>query len=98
MALFYPAAALASAWIISAGAITARQIASEPIENASQKPDEKEAFQGAWCNPRDWTFADTRGRFHSVQESRDVRGARIFLVDYGNGSRVVQFFDPRILL
>jgi hypothetical protein len=39
-----------------------------------------------------------RGTFKSLEETIDERGVKIFLVDYGNGARVIQYYDPRIIL
>lgn len=65
------------------------------VENASQMSEEKEPFQGAIGHFRSRTGADNL-RFVSVSEDYDVQGAKQFLVDYGNGQRVVQYHDPRI--
>jgi hypothetical protein len=97
MTLLLPALAASGLWVLTAAAYDAKQKADVPIENASQNPQVKEAFQGAWSGQKQWFGAPTRGRFVSVQEDYDVNGARIFLVDYGNSSRVVQYHDPRIL-
>lgn len=55
-------------------------------------------YQGAIGHVKSWWGADTRQRFVSVQEDVDTQGAKIFWVDYGNGQRVLQFHDPRVLL
>lgn len=75
-----------------------RRDAIAAAENASQDPEVKEPFQGAVGHIKDRIFADTRGLFVSVQEDVDVNGARIYWVDYGNGQRVCQYFDPRIVV
>jgi hypothetical protein len=72
--------------------------ANTPVELHSQDPATKSAYQGHYTDPKKVWATDTRGRFHSVTEDMDVNGSRIFLVDYGNGSKVVQWLDPRILL
>ena len=70
-----------------------------PMENHSQKSEVKEPFHGAWGHIRNYgAFVDNRGRFESVEETLDVDGAKVFLVDYGNGQRVLQYHDPRIQL
>jgi len=68
-----------------------------PEENSSQDPAVKEPFYGAVGHIKQQTFAD-HSRFVSVTEDRDVQGARIFWVDYGNGQRVQQYNDPRVWL
>lgn len=99
MALLFPAAAAASAaWALLGYAHAVRRDAVKEVENSSQDPEVKEPFQGAIGHAKQHLFADTRGLFTSVQEDVDVQGARIFWVDYGNGQRVQQYFDPRILL
>ncbi len=98
MTLLLPAVAGAALWYATAYSYNLKQRANTPIENASQSSDVKEPFQGAMDHVKNWMWADTRGRFVSVQEDFDVNGARIFLVDYGNGAKVTQYVDPRILL
>ena len=99
MALLFPAAAAgAAAWVLLGYAHGVRRDAIKEVENSSQEPAVKEPFFGAIGHVKDHLFADTRGLFVSVQEDVDVQGARIFWVDYGNGQRVQQYFDPRILL
>ena len=61
----------------------------------TSNPDSKPPFRGEWDAIRNWWHTDTRGRFLSVTEDRDVNGAQIFLVDKGNGAKVVQYSDPR---
>jgi hypothetical protein len=68
-----------------------------PPENQSQDAAIKEPFQGAIGHIKDQSFVD-HTRFVSVEESRDMQGARIFFVDYGNGQRVQQYYDPRYWL
>lgn len=98
MALLLPAAAAAAtSWYLLGYAHAVRRDAILAEENKSQDPQVKEPFQGAIGHIRDRIFAPTRDMFTSVQEDVDVNGARIFFVDYGNGQRVVQYFDPRIL-
>jgi hypothetical protein len=97
--MFFPlAAASAGAWLFTAQAYNYKQKQDVPLENKSQKSNEKEPYYGAWDHQRHWLRADTRGRFVKVVEDYDVQGAKIFLVDYGNGARVVQYNDPRIQL
>lgn len=98
MSFFPLAAAAAGAWVYTAATLDWQNAHDAPIENVSQESDEKEPFRGAWGNAKEWFLAQTRGRFVSVAETTDVQGAPIFLVDYGNGQRVVQYHDPRIEL
>lgn len=99
MSLLLPALAATGVWLLGARSYDLKQRANVPLENASQESDVKEPFQGAWGHIRNFgIFTPTRGRFRSVTEDYDVNGAKIFLVDYGNGQRVVQYQDPRIEL
>jgi len=98
MTLLLPVAAGAALWYGLAHSYNLKQRASVPIENHSQRSDVKEPFQGAWGSIKQYCNTDTRGRFVSVQEDFDVNGAKIFLVDYGNGARTIQYHDPRVLL
>jgi len=52
---------------------------------------------GPWTHIVDRTNA-ANGLFHGVYETTDVQGARQFLVVYADGSRCVQYYDPRELL
>jgi len=96
MSLFPVAVFGAGAWL-AFGSLYDMQRAAIPQENSSQDPAVKEPFQGAVGHIKQQTFAD-HSRFVSVVEDRDVQGARIFWVDYGNGQRVQQYNDPRIWL
>ena len=99
MANLFPLAVGGTAfWLLGAYSFDLRQQAQMPIELASDDPLVMEPSQGAIGHIRQYSGVDTRGRFRSVQENVDTLGARIFLVDYGNGERVVQYHDPRILL
>jgi hypothetical protein len=99
MSLLLPAMAATAVWFYGAKSYDLQQRANVPMENASQESDTKEPFRGAWGHIRNFgVFVNTRGRFVSVTEDYDVNGAKIFLVDYGNGQRVVQYQDPRIEL
>jgi len=98
MSWFYPALAGSSLWLLGSYGYGLKQEAEQPIENASQNPKIKEPFRGAWEDVSKQFGAPTRQRFVSVEETTDVLGATIFLVDYGNGARTVQYHDPRILL
>lgn len=71
-----------------------------PIELASDDPQVADPFYGAIGHVSTISGSPLieRGTFRSMQESVDVKGARIFLVDYGNGQRIVQYYDPRLLL
>lgn len=85
-------------WGLGSYAYSLKQRASMPIELESNDPLVKEPFQGAIGHIKQYAMTATRGRFRSVQETVDCQGATIFLVDYGNGEKVVQYIDPRILL
>ncbi len=95
MSLFPVAVAGGGAWLIWAVLQDMKRNAAESLENSGL--EEAEPFQGAVGHIKQQTFAD-HTRFISVTEDRDVQGARIFWVDYGNGQRVQQYFDPRVWL
>ena len=97
MSLFPLAVVGAAAWLGASSLYDMQQAAVVPPENSSQDPAVKEPFQGAVGHIKQQTFAD-HTRFVSVVEDRDVQGARIFWVDYGNGQRVQQYNDPRVWL
>lgn len=91
-------AAAGGAWVY--GAYTYDLQCKAELEAQKNKGQwAKEPHQGAWTDSSKHTFSDniSRGQFVAVQEDVDVRGARIFLVDYGTGSRVVSYTDPRVL-
>ena len=98
MSLLLPSIAASALWAFTAQSYSWQQKLNVPVENDSQEVEDKEPYQGAWDHVVHWTTVDTRGRFKSVKVDRDVQGATIFLVNYGNGARVVQYHDPRILL
>ncbi len=95
--MFVPAVAGAALWFMVAKSIDLKDRLDQPVELESQDPAVKAPFQGYYDHVKHWSFANTRGRFESVEETTDVNGAIIFLVNYGNGAKTVQFFDPRIL-
>jgi hypothetical protein len=97
MSLFPLAVVGAAAWLGVGSLYDMQRAAAVPPENSSQDPAVKEPFQGAIGHIKQQTAAD-HSRFVSVTEDRDVQGARIFWVDYGNGQRVQQYYDPRIWL
>ena len=99
MSLLLPAIAASALWYAGAKSYDVWRRANVPVENASQRSELKEPYRGAWGHISDYgVFTDNRGRFESVQEDVGVDGEQLFLVDYGNGQRVVQYHDPRILL
>lgn len=75
------------------------RLQAKQVEDAAEREDEVEQpiFGHLGSIDKQWR-SDTRGTFVSMQEDVDHLGARIFLVDYGNGQKVIQFVDPRILL
>jgi hypothetical protein len=94
MSLFPVAVVGGLSWLALSSLYDMQQSARVPPENWSQDPAVKEPFQGAIGHISQQSFAD-HTRFVSVVEDRDVQGAVIFWVDYGNGQRVQQYFDPR---
>lgn len=98
MTLLLPFAAGAALWYGVAHSYNMKQKLSMPIEDTLQRSDMKSPTFGAYTDHGKYFGVLTRGQFVSVQEDFDVNGARIFLVDYGNGSKTIQYHDPRILL
>lgn len=100
MSFFPLAAAAAGTWLFSAYTYDLKDKASVPVELASDDPQVTDPFYGAVGHISKYSASPIieRGTFRSVQENVDIKGARIFLVDYGNGQRVVQYYDPRLLL
>lgn len=96
MSFLVPATAAAATWFLTAYTWDLKAKASVPAEN--EIGNAQEPFYGAWTPFRDFWLCDRRGRFTSVTEDVDVLGAKIFLVDYGTGSKTVQYHDPRIVL
>lgn len=97
MSLLIPAVAASALWVAGAVGVQWRKEAEAKVE----EPDGTEVappFWGPTGHISSRLFADTRGRFTRVREDVDHLGARIFLVDYGNGQEVIQYVDPRILL
>lgn len=74
-----------------------RQAEARLIAEANNQFDTKMPEEGIWRPASDRWGADNL-RFKSVLETTDVDGSRIFLVDYGQGSRVKQYNDPRVYL
>ena len=98
---FFPLAAGATAlWAMGSYSYDLKSKAEMPIELASEDAQVKDPFWGGVgpVSQLSGSALMDRATFRSVQEDVDVKGARIFLVDYGNGQRVVQYIDPRILL
>lgn len=98
---FLPLAAAASAgWFVGSYAWDLKRkqsiIAHAPVED----PEREEPYQGAMGHIGQWIGSTSveRGNFKSVRTDHDMKGAKIFLVDYGNGSLVTQYHDPRIKL
>lgn len=98
MSYFVPAIAGAALWSFAAYTwnlreqARARLVAEQNAVFASATPEE-----GVWRPAFDRWGADNV-RFKSVVETTDVQGAKVFLVDYGNGSKVIQYNDPRLYL
>jgi len=97
MALIYPAAALAGIWVLGGYAHDLKREASRKEEMEMMREDPPPIF-GAIGHIKDYGLASDLRLFRSVREDRDVQGAKIFWVDYGNGQLVQQYFDPRLLL
>jgi len=98
MAVFFPAAATGALWLVGSYSHYLQREAKAQANAANNVPNTPEPFQQAVGDIRSrGAFCDNR-TFVSVTEDRDPQGARIFFVDYGNGQRVRQYIDPRILL
>lgn len=71
-----------------------RQAEAEATAEANRVFNTLTPEEGIWRPAFDRWGSDNM-RFKSVVEATDVQGARVFLVDYGNGSKVIQYNDPR---
>lgn len=100
MSLLIPAVAATGLWYACATALDMKKRAQTLMENTEeQAPGVTQApFWAPTGHISERLFADTRGRFTRVREDIDHLGAKIFLVDYGNGQEVIQYVDPRELL
>lgn len=96
MSLLIPAVAASALWWYGAKAIDLQQKAREDYDLATQRPDKKAPFQGHYTSFGERSVSDNR-LFESVEMDYDANGAPIFLVDYGSGSRTIQYHDPRIM-
>ncbi len=91
--------AASALWYVSAVSLDWQARAKTKVENSHlDDPRAQAPYWGPIGHISQRFFADTRGRFVSSREEVDELGARIFLVDYGNGQEVIQYVDPRILL
>lgn len=93
MAHLVPLGAAAGAWIFGAYTWDLHNKANTPAVPVEKAP----LHQGTYTHQKQWVNADRRGQFVDVEEDVDVNGARIFLVDFGTGSRTVCYTDPRVL-
>lgn len=99
MALLYPAVAAAGVWALGSYTWNLKK-GAQAAQNAEVDAQYQSPYpqQGQWMPIDQMFLANTRGRFRSVQESVDVQGAKIFLVDYGTGARTISYVDPRVVL
>lgn len=100
MSIFAIAAAAAGGWIYTAKALSMKEIASTPHELATNDYSKKAPVQGYWQPFHKMLGSSqiSRGQFDSVIEDRDERGAPIWIVQYSDGARTIQYHDPRKLL
>lgn len=96
---FVPAIAGAGMWMFAAYTYDLQQkLNVKATQSEVNGLNGREPFQGPIGSIKSWWAVDTRQRFKSVQKDVDHLGADVFLVDYGNGQKVYQYNDPRILL
>ena len=93
---FYALCAGSGAWVALSYTFDLRRKLSTPVEVQSQNEEDGEPW-GGYGDIRNYAFINSNGRFRSVRETYDELGAKVFLVDYGNGQKVKQHFDPREL-
>lgn len=90
-------------WLYYAQAQHLKDLQQAEAEIALREAGEKQypcATNGRWTPAGDVAMSAgyLQGQFKSVIEDVDVRGAKIFLVDYGNNSRTVLYRDPRLII
>ena len=95
---FLPVAIGSVAWLATSYSYDLLQAAKRPVVETQKQTDDEEPFYGAMGHVRQYAFVDTRQIFRSVTEDTDAQGAVIFLVDYGNGAKITQYWDPRLIL
>lgn len=95
MSLIVPGILATGAWLGASYVYSLKQQRDAPVLVVA----DPEPFQGAMASIKQWSGSDSvrRGIFRSFRRDIDVDGSEIYLVDYGNGSLVKQYIDPRIL-
>lgn len=96
MALF-AAAAVGAGVLLYAGTVDTTYKDLAAAKRASEESFARPLLEGQYSSFKKYAAADTRLRFVAVKEITDVNGARVFLVDYGTGGKVLQYHDPRVL-
>lgn len=96
MSLIVPGILASGLWAAGSYVHSLKRVRDAPAE--LEQPD-PEPFQGAMAHIKQWAGSDAvrRGLFRSVRQDIDLDGSTVYLVDYGNGSLVKQWIDPRIL-
>lgn len=96
MSLIVPGLLATGIWCAGSYVYSLKQARDAPAPPEEFDP---EPFQGAMAHIKQWAGSDAvrRGLFRSVREDIDIDGSQVWLVDYGNGSLVKQWIDPRIL-
>lgn len=95
---FTPALIATGALVVVAYAWNLKQKRDYPAPEPVQKSQTSTPAQGSITYASSVILANHQQQFHSVEETIDEKGAVVFLVDYGNGSKVLQYHDPRKLL
>ena len=100
MSLFYPALAGASLWALAGYSKELKSAAErkQQGETVVEAPHFRPKTRGNYTHVGVYAGADRYKRFVHVAEDIDQLGAKIYLVDYGNGSKTIQYHDPRELL
>lgn len=100
MALLVASIAGAGAWLYTAKVQSWREIAEDEERLSTENYKLKQPFLGHYQPYSKVALSSQvdRGQFHSVEESVDERGAKIFLVQYSDRAKTIQYHDPRIQL
>ena len=97
MALLLPAVLAGGAYLLYSDTENRRRDHRRLEQNMLARAQSNTPYQGVYTPAKQYWGAQTRGRFTSLQRETDVNGAEVFLVNYGNGSQVYQYVDPRIV-
>lgn len=97
MSLLIPAIAGAGAWLYTAQALSWKQRLTNKNEINTDDLSRKAPVEGYYqpYHRVAQSLDVQRGRFRSVREGVDERGAKCFFVQYSDGARTIQYHDPR---